>query len=93
MPPTHRCATVLAVPSYLLRIKLVDRPGSLGALAVILSGVGIHNANSKHATDKSLRPKWPSMKRRKRGGKRISAVVMNPNHQSAAALILETKAI
>jgi hypothetical protein len=28
------------VPSYLLRIELVDRPGSLGALAVALGGVG-----------------------------------------------------
>lgn len=40
MPPTHRCATVLAVPSYLLRIELVDRPGSLGSLAVALGSVG-----------------------------------------------------
>jgi hypothetical protein len=31
---------VLAVPSYLLRIELVDRPGSLGALAVALGSVG-----------------------------------------------------
>jgi hypothetical protein len=30
----------LAVPSYLLRIELVDRPGSLGALAVALGSVG-----------------------------------------------------
>jgi hypothetical protein len=36
----HRCATVLAVPSYLLRIELLDRPGSLGALAVSLGSVG-----------------------------------------------------
>ena len=28
------------MPSYLLRIELVDRPGSLGALAVALGGVG-----------------------------------------------------
>jgi len=28
------------VPSYLLRIRLVDRPGSLGALAVALGSVG-----------------------------------------------------
>jgi hypothetical protein len=40
MPCTHRCATVLPVPSYLLRIELVDRPGSLGALAVALGSVG-----------------------------------------------------
>jgi hypothetical protein len=31
---------VLAVPSYLLRIQLVDRPGSLGALALALGSVG-----------------------------------------------------
>ena len=31
---------MLAVPSYLLRIELVDRPGSLGALAVALGSVG-----------------------------------------------------
>lgn len=36
----QRCATVLAVPSYLLRIELLDRPGSLGALAVALGSVG-----------------------------------------------------
>lgn len=40
MPPARRCATVLAVPSYLLRIELVDRPGSLGSLAVALGSVG-----------------------------------------------------
>lgn len=40
MPPTHACATVLAVPSYLLRIELADRPGSLGSLAVALGSVG-----------------------------------------------------
>ncbi|MDT5347285.1 MAG: hypothetical protein QOH91_572 [Mycobacterium sp.] len=40
MPSSHRCATVLAVPSYLLRIALVDRPGSLGSLAVALGSVG-----------------------------------------------------
>lgn len=40
MPSTHRCVTVLAVPSYLLRIELVDRPGSLGSLAVALGSVG-----------------------------------------------------
>ncbi|ODQ97894.1 amino acid-binding protein [Mycobacterium intermedium] len=31
---------MLAVPSYLLRIVLVDRPGSLGSLAVALGSVG-----------------------------------------------------
>jgi hypothetical protein len=30
----------LAVPSYLLRISLLDRPGSLGSLAVALGSVG-----------------------------------------------------
>ena len=40
MPSAHPCATVLAVPSYLLRIELVDRPGSLGSLAVALGSVG-----------------------------------------------------
>jgi hypothetical protein len=40
MPWIHRCATVLPVPSYLLRIELVDRPGSLGSLAVALGSVG-----------------------------------------------------
>lgn len=40
MPQTRRCVTVLAVPSYLLRIVLVDRPGSLGSLAVALGSVG-----------------------------------------------------
>jgi hypothetical protein len=30
----------LAVPSYLLRIQLLDRPGSLGSLAVALGSVG-----------------------------------------------------
>jgi hypothetical protein len=40
MPWTHSCVTVLAVPSYLLRIELVDRPGSLGALALALGSVG-----------------------------------------------------
>ncbi len=36
----HRCGTVFAVPSYLLRIELVDRPGSLGSLAVALGSTG-----------------------------------------------------
>ncbi|OBH18690.1 amino acid-binding protein [Mycobacterium sp. E2497] len=31
---------MLAVPSYLLRIELVDRPGSLGSLAVALGSAG-----------------------------------------------------
>jgi hypothetical protein len=31
---------VLPVPSYLLRVALVDRPGSLGSLAVALGSVG-----------------------------------------------------
>lgn len=31
---------MFAVPSYLLRIELVDRPGSLGSLAVALGSVG-----------------------------------------------------
>ena len=31
---------MLAVPSYLLRVSLLDRPGSLGALAVALGSVG-----------------------------------------------------
>lgn len=35
-----RCATVLRVPSYLLRVQLEDRPGSLGSLAVALGSVG-----------------------------------------------------
>jgi hypothetical protein len=40
MPRAQPCVTVLAVPSYLLRIQLVDRPGSLGSLAVALGSVG-----------------------------------------------------
>ena len=35
-----RCETVLRVPSYLLRVQLADRPGSLGSLAVALGSVG-----------------------------------------------------
>jgi hypothetical protein len=35
-----RCETVLRVPSYLLRVQLEDRPGSLGSLAVALGTVG-----------------------------------------------------
>jgi hypothetical protein len=34
------CATVLRVPSYLMRVELEDRPGSLGSLAVALGSVG-----------------------------------------------------
>jgi len=34
------CATVMRVPSYLLRVQLEDRPGSLGSLAVALGSVG-----------------------------------------------------
>jgi hypothetical protein len=40
MPCAQHCATVLPVPSYLLRIQLVDRPGTLGSLAVALGSVG-----------------------------------------------------
>jgi hypothetical protein len=40
MPCAHCCATVLRVPSYLLRVQLADRPGSLGSLAVALGRVG-----------------------------------------------------
>lgn len=40
MPWIHCCEKVLAVPSYLLRIELADRPGSLGALAVALGSAG-----------------------------------------------------
>jgi hypothetical protein len=35
-----RCETVLRVPTYLLRVELEDRPGSLGSLAVALGSVG-----------------------------------------------------
>ncbi|EUA33943.1 putative amino acid-binding ACT domain protein [Mycobacterium xenopi 3993] len=31
---------MMRVPSYLLRVQLVDRPGSLGSLAVALGSVG-----------------------------------------------------
>jgi hypothetical protein len=37
---TQRCETVLRVPTYLLRVELADRPGSLGSLAVALGSVG-----------------------------------------------------
>ncbi len=40
MPSRTGCATVSGVPSYLLRVQLVDRPGSLGSLAVALGSVG-----------------------------------------------------
>src|SRR6202023_2610737 len=40
MPRPQCCVKVLAVPSYLLRIELADRPGSLGSLAVALGSVG-----------------------------------------------------
>ena len=40
MPTREPCARVLAVPSYLLRVQLDDRPGSLGSLAVALGSVG-----------------------------------------------------
>lgn len=40
MPFDSRCATVLRVPTYLLRVQLEDRPGSLGSLAVALGSVG-----------------------------------------------------
>lgn len=40
MPCARCCATVLPVASYLLRVQLVDRPGSLGSLAVALGSVG-----------------------------------------------------
>ncbi len=38
--PTGPRETVLPVPSYLLRVQLEDRPGSLGSLAVALGSVG-----------------------------------------------------
>ncbi|GAT10171.1 amino acid-binding protein [Mycolicibacterium novocastrense] len=40
MPAPILCATVLRVPTYLLRVQLEDRPGSLGSLAVALGSVG-----------------------------------------------------
>lgn len=40
MPSRSGCATVSGVPSYLLRVQLADRPGSLGSLAVALGSVG-----------------------------------------------------
>ena len=40
MPSARRCETVSACPSYLLRVQLADRPGSLGSLAVALGSVG-----------------------------------------------------
>jgi hypothetical protein len=40
MPSGRCCATVCRVRSYLLRVQLDDRPGSLGSLAVALGSVG-----------------------------------------------------
>jgi hypothetical protein len=40
VPQPLCCAKVLPVPSYLLRVQLADRPGSLGSLAVALGSVG-----------------------------------------------------
>lgn len=40
MPRARCCETVFRVPSYLLRVQLADRPGSLGSLAVALGSVG-----------------------------------------------------
>ncbi|BCO37064.1 hypothetical protein JMUB5695_03397 [Mycobacterium heckeshornense] len=40
MPSADGCVTVMRVPSYLLRVQLLDRPGSLGSLAVALGSVG-----------------------------------------------------
>src|ERR1700710_3342891 len=40
MPRARRCGTVSRVSSYLLRVQLDDRPGSLGSLAVALGSVG-----------------------------------------------------
>jgi hypothetical protein len=36
----HRLCNSVRVPSYLLRVQLEDRPGSLGSLAVALGSVG-----------------------------------------------------
>lgn len=40
MPSGRHCVTVFRVRSYLLRVQLDDRPGSLGSLAVALGSVG-----------------------------------------------------
>ena len=40
MPVPSRCETVGRVRSYLLRVELEDRPGTLGSLAVALGSVG-----------------------------------------------------
>jgi hypothetical protein len=40
MTSVRHCATVLPVRSYLLRVQLADKPGSLGSLAVALGSVG-----------------------------------------------------
>ena len=39
-PPNVRGCDSVRVPSYLLRVQLEDRPGSLGSLAVALGSVG-----------------------------------------------------
>jgi hypothetical protein len=40
MPTPLPCETVFGVPSFMLRVQLEDRPGSLGSLAVALGSVG-----------------------------------------------------
>src|SRR5882757_193122 len=40
MLTAYPCATVLRVPSFMLRVQLEDRPGRLGSLAVALGSVG-----------------------------------------------------
>jgi hypothetical protein len=40
MPTPPPCETVFRVPSFMLRVQLEDRPGSLGSLAVALGSVG-----------------------------------------------------
>jgi hypothetical protein len=40
MPTPLPCETVFRVPSFMLRVQLEDRPGSLGSLAVALGSVG-----------------------------------------------------
>lgn len=40
MPSRSHCETVVSVTSYLLRVQLQDRPGSLGSLALALGSVG-----------------------------------------------------
>ncbi len=41
LPGARGCAKLEFVPSYLLRVQLADRPGSLGSLAVALGSVGV----------------------------------------------------